>query len=177
MTKYATIVADPPWEIGDFPPNFGYEGGKACPYESMRVHDICGLPVREWADRNAVLLLWTINAYVVEAYEIAWAWGFRPSKLLTWCKPTYGEGLGGTFVSSTEFVLFATRGRVGAKQRVPSSWFQWPRGAHSVKPDAFMDMVEATFSGPYLEMFSRRARLGWDTYGDQALHGTEALTA
>jgi hypothetical protein len=28
---------------------------------------------------------------------------------------------------------------------------------------------------PYEEMFSRRARLGWDTWGDEALHGTELV--
>lgn len=28
--------------------------------------------------------------------------------------------------------------------------------------------------GPYLEMFSRRARLGWDTWGNESLHGGAA---
>lgn len=41
--------------------------------------------------------------------------------------------------------------------------------------DALLDLVEAVSPGPYLEMFSRRARLGWQTWGDEALHGTEAV--
>jgi N6-adenosine-specific RNA methylase IME4 len=51
--------------------------------------------------------------------------------------------------------------------RQRSSWFQWRRGAHSVKPDAFIDMVEQVSPGPYVELFARRQRLGWDTWGNE----------
>ena len=52
-------------------------------------------------------------------------------------------------------------------------WFQWPRGQHSAKPEAFLDMVETVSPGPYLEMFARRNRLGWDTWGNEALEHVE----
>ena len=56
-----------------------------------------------------------------------------------------------------------------------SRWFQWPRGEHSAKPDAFLDLVEQVSPGPYAELFSRRARFGWDyPIGDQALGGKAA---
>lgn len=54
-----------------------------------------------------------------------------------------------------------------------SSWFQWPRGAHSQKPEAFLDLVEQVSPGPYLELFARRQRLGWDTWGNEALNHVE----
>jgi N6-adenosine-specific RNA methylase IME4 len=38
-----------------------------------------------------------------------------------------------------------------------------------------MDYIERVSPGPRLEMFSRRARIGWDTWGDEALHGTELV--
>ncbi len=60
--------------------------------------------------------------------------------------------------------------------RIDTRWFTWPRGAHSAKPDAFYDMVEQVSSGPYLELFARRARFGWDYWGDQSL-GTAELQA
>ena len=44
--RYRTIVADPPWEIGDFPPNFGYATGKPCPYPTMAIEEIAALPVQ-----------------------------------------------------------------------------------------------------------------------------------
>lgn len=53
--------------------------------------------------------------------------------------------------------------------RAPGRWFNWPRGKHSEKPEAFLDLVEQVSPGPYLELFARRNRLGWDTYGDECL--------
>ena len=42
-----------------------------------------------------------------------------------------------------------------------------PRGRHSAKPEAFYDMVESMSPGPYLDVFARRQRLGWDTWGNE----------
>lgn len=55
-------------------------------------------------------------------------------------------------------------------QGATSRWFRWSRGAHSAKPDAFIDLVEQVSPGPYLELFSRRARFGWDYWGDESLN-------
>ncbi len=57
--------------------------------------------------------------------------------------------------------------------RTDGRWFQWPRGRHSQKPEAFQDLVETVSPGPYLEMFARRQRLGWDTWGNEALNHVE----
>jgi N6-adenosine-specific RNA methylase IME4 len=59
------------------------------------------------------------------------------------------------------------------RARVDTRWFTWPRGRHSVKPDAFYDLVEQVSPGPYLELFARRQRLGWDTWGNEALNHVE----
>ena len=51
-----------------------------------------------------------------------------------------------------------------------SRWFTWPvQERHSQKPEAFLDMVEQVSPGPYVELFARRNRLGWDTWGNEAL--------
>jgi N6-adenosine-specific RNA methylase IME4 len=44
----------------------------------------------------------------------------------------------------------------------------------SSSTDAFLDIVEQVSPGPYLEMFARRARFGWEYYGDESL-GTAEL--
>lgn len=62
------------------------------------------------------------------------------------------------------------------KQAVLGRWFTWNRGAHSAKPEAFLDMVETVSPGPYLELFARRQRLGWDTWGNEALEHAEMGT-
>lgn len=172
--RYRTIVADPPWEVMG---GNGWTGGasKPLPYPTMTVDEIGALPVRDFSETSgAHLYLWTINAYLEDAYEIARRWGFKPSTMLTWTKPVTGCGLGGSYRLSTEWCLFARRGVLHAKTQIGQSHFDWPRQArHSQKPDAFMDMVEQVSPGPYLEMFSRRARLGWDTWGNESLNHVE----
>jgi N6-adenosine-specific RNA methylase IME4 len=54
---------------------------------------------------------------------------------------------------------------LSTSEGIPTA-FLWPRiGAHSVKPDAFGDLVERVSPGPYLELFCRRPRMGWDSWG------------
>jgi N6-adenosine-specific RNA methylase IME4 len=48
---------------------------------------------------------------------------------------------------------------------------------HSGKPDSFCDLVERASPGPYLEMFARRARFGWDYYGDESLQTAQVPAA
>jgi N6-adenosine-specific RNA methylase IME4 len=76
-------------------------------------------------------------------------------------------------MSTTEFVVFARRGSLAALTRCDRQWFEWSRGAHSEKPEAFLDIVEQVSPGPYLELFARRQRLGWDTWGNESLNHVE----
>jgi N6-adenosine-specific RNA methylase IME4 len=177
MQKYRTIVADPPWflEMGKSR-TMGERGGwnKAeymgiaeLQYPQMTVEQIAALEIP--AEKDAHCYIWTINKYVEQTYQIMRAWGFKPSQLLTWGKAPMGLGLGlgGTFVNTSEFILFGRRGNLKAKQRIDSTWWNWKRGVHSQKPEAFQDMVEAVSHPPYLEMFARRYRLGWDVWGNE----------
>jgi N6-adenosine-specific RNA methylase IME4 len=186
MTRYRTIVADPPWPMGPphgartkstkgrWAPYIG-QTATALPYPTMQLDEIGGLPVADLAADDAHLYVWTVNKYLEQTYEIVRAWGFAPSTLLTWCKAPMGIGMGWAFGLTTEFVLFARRGSLPYRTRVDSSWWQWPRGRHSAKPEAFLDLVEQVSPGPYAELFARRARFGWDyPIGDQALGGVAA---
>jgi N6-adenosine-specific RNA methylase IME4 len=168
--KYRTIVADPPWDVMAGPEWASNGRSRPLTYPTMSVEQIAAMPVMTLADRRAHLYLWTINAYVEDAYEVARHWGFRPSTLMTWRKRPNGIGLGGTYSLTTEHVLFARRGVCHAAMRVDSTWWQWPRGQHSEKPEAFIDMVELVSPPPRLELFARRNRLGWDTWGNEALN-------
>lgn len=170
---YRTIVADPPWDV-QRGPDWGSSGpSRPLGYPTMGVEEIAALPVQTLAEKRAHLYVWTINAYIEDTYEVARHWGFRPVVLLTWCKQPHGIGLGGTFVQTTEHILFCRRGVCPASERVDSTWWQWQRRDHSVKPDAFMDMVERVSPPPRLEMFARRNRLGWDGWGNDSLQHVE----
>lgn len=175
--KYRTIVCDPPWDVGRGPEWSSNGPSRPLAYPTMSVEEIADLPVHDLADKRAHLYLWTVNAYVEDAYEITRLWGFRPVVLLTWCKEPHGIGLGGTFIQTTEHVLFARRGVCKAAERIDTTWWLWKRGEHSRKPDAFLDVVERVSPAPRLELFARRQRLGWDTWGNEALQHVELETA
>ncbi len=47
------------------------------------------------------------------------------------------------------------------------TWYAASRGDHSAKPELFLDLVEQMSRGPYLELWARRRRLGWDVWGNE----------
>lgn len=153
--------------------------GAADSYQRMSVEQIAGLPVEAEAASNAHLYLWTTNSFIVEAHSITEAWGFRPITILTWVKmqPSgkVSRKAGYYFRGATEHCLFGVRGTLPLQttDALPTA-FLWPRTPHSVKPDAFYDLVETASPAPRLELFARRARFGWSYWGDQSL-GTIGL--
>ena len=173
---YSTIVADPPWHYERGGPTTGQFSGSHLeppPYSTMSVQEIWALPVESLAADDAHLYLWTTNKYLRRSFDIVRGWGFRHSQTLTWCKPARGLGPGGAFSNTTEFVLYCRRGSLPYSDRVDTTWWEWPRGPHSVKPPAFLDIVERVSPGPYVELFARAPRLGWDSWG----YGYEAASA
>jgi N6-adenosine-specific RNA methylase IME4 len=166
--RYRTIVADPPWRMarcGGYSWRAGLLSGEriALDYPTMTNGQIAALPVADMADpAESHLFVWTTHRHLEATFGIVRAWGFAYVCTLTWCKPPHGWGPGGAFQSTTEFVLYARRGRSSVESQIDRQWWTWPRGEHSAKPDAFLDLVESRFPAPRVELFSRRARLGWD---------------
>ena len=169
--EYSTIVADPPWDVKRGAPQGRPEGvqlaSEPLPYPTMTVEEICELQVSNAAADNAHLYIWTINKYIEDTYRVARAWGFQPSTMLYWLKEPKGIGLGGTYALCVQPILFCRRGTLAAKKRCDRNWWTWPRGPHSVKPPGFQTLVEEYSPGPYLEMFARRKRDGWDVWGNE----------
>lgn len=192
--RYSTVVADPPWDHSDGtgwnPGALDYRGrsyGKphntAPPYKHLTLDEIASLPVSDLARPDAHLYLWTTQRYLRSSFDIAEAWGFSVSATLVWCKAPMGF-MGGAFRSSTEFIQFARRGSLPHRMQWETRWFTWPRtgwtqadsaAKHSRKPEAFLDIVEHVSPGPYLELFARRQRLGWHTWGNEALEHVEVV--
>lgn len=182
--KYKTILSDPPWDKTDRGTDArptGRKGGKThIHYPTMPIDDICALPVGELAADDAHLWLWTMNGTLRSALKLIDAWGFTYMNSLTWCKKGHGN-MGAYFAMSTEQLLFATRGKPIKPDRPHfGSWFLtdeadvfdgggfiWPKSVHSRKPDASYDIVEEISPGPYVEIFARRVRFGWDAWGNE----------
>jgi N6-adenosine-specific RNA methylase IME4 len=173
--KYRTIVADPPWDYrehrGDGPKGAGAQ------YPCMKADELLALPVGQWAEENSHLYLWVTNAFVVQAHQIAKAWGFEPRTIITWVKGRFVAGrlvqhigLGSHFRTSTEHIVFCVRGKLEPYNRDIPTAFIAPRTSHSEKPQTFYDLVEHVSPGPYLDVFARKQRFNWDTFGDEAFN-------
>ena len=182
--QFGSIVVDPPWRYTKVPTARTGSGASAEHiYPTMRTEDIRDLPVAFLAAPKAHLYLWVTNPVLlnlrpdikghVSALQICEAWGFTPVTLLTWVKSTKAGapdrgGLGWYFRGATEHVLFAQRGNLGipAALREPNIFLS-PRGPHSAKPECLQDTIERVSPGPYLELFGRRQRPGWTTWGNE----------
>jgi len=170
--RYRCIVADPPWKLHR--PGAGGKSSRPLEYPTMSVDEIAALPIGAFADDVCHLYLWTVSRHLRRSYEVADAWGFDTSHatVLVWCKPPRGWECGGHYGLTTEYILFCRRGIEGRNPEIrePRSWWEWPRGRHSEKPEAFMDMVERISPAPRLELFARNQRLGRDSWGNEALN-------
>ena len=173
---FGCIVADPPWKYGAWgkasKPNYAGHVPKASPipYATMTVDEIRAIPVAALAAENCDLYLWTTQKYLPDAFGVLEAWGFRYCQTLTWCKTPMGTGQGGLYCPTTEFCLLGRKGAMPkGKKRVDTTWWNWPRAwkTHSRKPEFFQDVVEAVSDGPRLEMFARRKRPGWSSWGNE----------
>jgi len=85
------------------------------------------------------------------------------------------------FATTTEFLIVGqrigprshARGKRTNGLRINTSWFRWPRGRHSEKPEDMQALIEQVCAGPYLELFARRERHGWDSWGHGVGTGSE----
>lgn len=66
-----------------------------------------------------------------------------------------------------EQCLLATRGHPKRKSKSVKKLIQTPRREHSRKPDEGIERIEQLLDGPYLEMFARQSRPGWDSFGNE----------
>lgn len=172
---YRTIVADPPWSYRQtrFVSRTGHHNKAAeDKYSTLTNSEIAGLSIGELADSDAHLYLWVTNPRLFGGHgddlgpiDMIRDWGFTYVTMLTWLK-TGTLGMGFYFRGDTEHVIFATRGKapIPADKR-ERNWFQAPKRGHSVKPPEFFDLVERVSPPPYVELFARSPRLGWDSWG------------
>jgi N6-adenosine-specific RNA methylase IME4 len=163
--KYGTIVADPPWPLGKVNSGWNTTSVVRLPYTQMSLERIAALPVKQLAARDSHLYLWTVTSVLRHTFEIVEAWGFKPKKVLVWCKP--GLGSGRRFRSNAEFIVFGARGSYPVQRHDVGTWHQWPRRRHSEKPDEFFTIPQTCSPGPRLELFARKPRPGWHVWGDQ----------
>jgi N6-adenosine-specific RNA methylase IME4 len=142
---------------------------------------------------NAHLYMWVTNNYLEDGLWLMRELGFVYKTNLPWVKvcddeqlsleplPRTKAGLGQYFQGEHELLLFGVRGKgldpsVKTDRRDLGTVMMAPHPRtgekgnkiiHSRKPPCSYERIEARSKGPYLEMFARRTRPGWTSWGNQ----------
>ncbi len=148
-------------------------------------------------ENDAVCVMWSTFPHLDQAMELMAHWGFRYKTGGPWIKRTrHGKnqfGTGYIVRSSAEIFLIGTVGEPKLKkgdskrnikgcsntrniimegeaddiEMLNSIILDAKMREHSRKPDEMIGVIEACFDGPYLELFARTKREGWEVWGNE----------
>lgn len=171
MAGARVLLADPPWLHGDQLP--GPKRGATKHYPCLPTERLCAFELPP-LDEDCILLMWRLASMQRDALAVCAAWGFRDHSELVWNKLTKtGKewfGMGRIVRGSHETCLIGVRGRASRiveNHSIRSSFSAQVRD-HSEKPDRIYEIAEALVpGGPWVELFARRRRAGWEQYGNQ----------
>lgn len=170
---YKAIYADPAWTF-DTRSDDGKGRSPERHYDCMTLDEIKALPVGELAAPDCALFMWVIDTHLPQAMEVLDAWGFEfKTRAFCWAKrnkkgPGFFTGMGYWTRANPEDCWLAVK---GAPKRIDKSVRRLVvqrRREHSRKPDRIYGDIERLVAGPYVELFSRSGRAGWDVMGNEA---------
>lgn len=165
--KYGAILIDPPWSFKT------YSGKHTTPhrcavdhYNTMSMADLKNMDIAAYAAKDCALFMWIVGSHVDAGIDLAKSWGFQyKTDIFVWNKGKIGMGYWSR--KQTETCYLFTKGKPkrlckGVRQLITA-----PRREHSRKPDEIYERIEALVFGPYLEIFARQRRHGWDAWGNE----------
>lgn len=190
--KYRVILADPPWAFQTWwsgrsnklpspKKKFSYPSRATVPaYEVMRETELSALPVADLAAKDCVLVMWICWPVLEQSLRVIRAWGFEyKTCAFCWVKAHAKQidlfqdsipahmTLGYWTRSNSEVALLATRGKPKRNATDVRQAIIEPRREHSRKPDCIHERIERLVGGPYVELFARETRPGWDSWGNE----------
>ena len=174
--RFATVLADPPWQFQNRTGKMAPEHKRLSRYPTMTLQEIKDLPVEAIVKDTAHLYLWVPNALLADGLQVMEHWDFTYKTNLIWDKIRKDggpdrRGVGFYFRNVTEMILFGVRGknaRTLQPGRSQENIISTRKREHSRKPDEQYEIIEACSPGPYLELFARGPRKGWQVWGNQS---------
>ncbi len=168
LGRFGVILADPPWPYQPWSKH--KHGAATAHYRTLSIEDI--------AAENCILFLWGTWPKLPEAVKVMVAWGFNHVTGLPWIKlnKTNGGiyyGMGFWVRGCSEYVLIGRRGNVSPPRLKGFLGLLSPNLQHSRKPDSIHDLAES-LPGPYIELFARRTRLGWTSFGNEIAEASQS---
>ncbi len=177
---YGAILADPPWKFEHWGKDTISGRDPENHYPLMTSEQLLALPVRDLAAEHCVLFLWITWPLLELSLRVIPAWGFTyKTCAFAWMKadvstvnmfegPVDADMLLGYWTrANSEVCLLATSGKpqrldAGVRQGIIA-----PRREHSRKPDGVHERIQRLVAGPYVELFARAERPGWDCWGNE----------
>lgn len=173
--RYGTVLADPPWQFANRTGKMAPEHKRLTRYATLSLSAIESLPVPRVTAPASHLYLWVPNALLPAGLQVMHAWGFAYKTNIIWHKIRKdggpdGRGVGFYFRNTTEILLFGVRGslRTLAPGRRQVNIIKTQKREHSRKPEEQYALIESCSPGPFLELFARGSRPGWDGWGNEA---------
>ena len=180
MNKYDICLSDPPWYFKNYSADAPGEihdrsRGAARYYPTMKTIDIMSIPVNLVVEDNALLFIWAVWPLLPDALQVIKAWGFEYKTIAwVWIKANksgmgFFTGMGYYTRSNSEPCLLATRGKVRRPvHKGIQSLIYSPVREHSRKPDDQYRKIESLYPDKkYLELFARRERKNWASWGNE----------
>lgn len=183
--RFGAILADPPWAFRTF------SGENMTPhrcaedhYRTLTLEQLAALPVGEFAAKDCALFMWLVGSHLAEGIELARAWGFEfKTDAFYWLKQRMIDAdqvnmftgdiaeprisFGYWTRKQVEPCWLFTRGNPRRRSASVRQAIIAPRREHSRKPDEQYARIEALVGGPYLELFARTVRPGWNVWGNE----------
>jgi N6-adenosine-specific RNA methylase IME4 len=179
--KAGVICPDFPWLFETYSGQ-GKQRSADRHYNTMSLGEIMAMAplIKKLAADDCAFMPWAVCPEMPGALDVIKACDFEYKTVgFFWIKTTPGAevitldgnglhwGMGYSTRSNVEPVLLGTRGK---PRRLAADVHQVviaPAGEHSAKPDEVYRRIERLYPGPYLELFARRERAGWKTWGNE----------
>ena len=174
MKKYKIIYADPPWEWKTYSKN-GRKKTSDRHYSLMTLEDISNLPIKDIADDNCILFMWTQDAHLKNAIQIGEKWGFIYKTIgFVWDKQNFGMGYWTR--KGAEICLLFTKGTPKRISGGVRQFISEKNTKHSQKPDEVRNrIVQLCGDISKIELFARDQKEGWDVYGNEVENSINLL--
>lgn len=162
------IYADPPWSYN----NEGFDESAVNQYPTLTLEEICnftdssGRKIKQLTSDRAVLFLWVTYPLAPEGMDVIKAWGFQYRAQMVWVK-NKTLPIGWWVKPRHELLYIACKGIEMMPSVKFDSVFEYEVTTHSKKPEIVYEWIEKMYSGPYIELFARNTRPGWESWGNE----------
>ena len=169
---YNVIYVDDPW-LFDTRTKEGKDKSADRHYPCMSTELLCKLPIGGLASKNCALLMWCTWPKIFDVLPVIESRGFKYSGLgWEWIKKNpetkkYAFGGGYGTRKNLEPCVLSRIGKPYLKTNSERDFLYAPRRTHSRKPDEAYEKIERMYDGPYIEIWGRNRRNGWDVFGNE----------